>query len=201
MANPNDFLLNTDYEMDKIILFNQGEFTNTIQFSHKLGFTPLIFGVWSTDADFYSVNPINGEIDNSVLSVRGIANASNVTLTAGGNSNNRLLRYRVYGLMPSNINKAVQPTARFARKFAFNTDYNYCKLMRAGIFTHSGEEFHHNLSYIPQVIAWSETNNGIRPLTQANEQTGTGLRVTGNRLICGSGVTNNIHWRIYYDEA
>ena len=210
MANPNDFLLNTDYELDKIVLFHEGQFTGSTSFTHKLGFTPLIFGVWSTDKDFYSVNPINGELDSSsepgytpTLSVRGVATSTSVQLTSGGNNSNQVLYYRVYAFQPSNSNKPVQPTANKSRKFVFNTDYNYCKLMHAGIFTHNGEEFRHNLGYVPQVIAWQQDNStgNIRPLTVSSEASGYGLTITGNRLVCGSNISGNVHWRIYYDEA
>ena len=208
MANPKDFLLNTDYELDKVILFQEGQFSGSTQFQHKLGFTPLIFGVWSTDKDFYSVNPINGELDTSsepgytpTASVRGVATSTTVQLTSGGT--NQVLYYRVYGFQPSDSNKAIQPTARKAQKFVFNTDYNYCKLMKTGVFTHSGEEFSHNLGYIPQVIAWQQDNStkNIRPLTIYTEPNGYGLTVTGTRLICGQNIPGNIYWRIYYDEA
>lgn len=209
MANPNDFLLNTDYELDKVVLFHEGQFTSSTSFSHKLPFTPLIFGVWSTDKDFYSVNPINGELDSSsepgytpTLSVRGVATTTSVQLTSAGN-NNQVLYYRVYAFEPSDSKKPVQPTASRARKFVFNTDYNYCKLMRAGVFTHAGESFEHKLGYVPQVIAWQQDNGtkNIRPLTIASETTNYGLRVTSTRLTCGSAIPGNVYWRVYYDEA
>ena len=208
MANPNDFLLNTDYELDKIILFEEGTFTSSKEFSHKLEFIPLIFGVWSTDKDFYSVNPINGELDSSTepgytptTSVMGVANATTVRLTCT-NPNNQALYYRIYGFEPHDKNKAAQATARKARKFVFNTDYNYCKLMRAGTFTQANQIFEHKLGYIPQVIAWQQNAAGteIKPLTSA-QVSNYGVRVTATQIFSGSTISGTIYWRLYYDEA
>ena len=208
MANPNDFLLNTDYELDKIVLFEEGSFKSSKEFEHKLGFTPLVFGVWSTDKDFYSVNTINGELDSSsepgytpTTSVKAVASATTVKLTCT-NPNNQTLYYRVYAFEPHDINRPAQATARKARKFVFNTDYNYCKLMRAGVFTRANETFDHKLGYIPQVLAWQQdpSTKNIRPLTMGQTNT-SGLRVTSTQLICGSTFSGNIYWRLYFDEA
>lgn len=217
MANPRDFLLNTDYEMDKIVLVKTGSFTTTTEFNHNLSFMPLVFGVWSTDSNFNSVNTL-GELDSStevgyspILSVECVANSSTVKLTSAGNTNNATLYYRVYAFEPSDSSNSVPSTNTDAKEFILNTDYNYRKLMKAGVFTQAQEEFSHNLGYIPQVLAWVQWGNfggqevRIQPLVFSSNQTNFNLTVTSTKIKLGDtlipGLIQKVYWRIYYDEA
>ena len=212
--DPRKFLINTDYEMDKIIYFKQVKFTSSVEILHGLPFTPLAFGVWSTDENFNSVNPL-GELDSGseqgyqpLLSVECKATASTIKLTSAGNTSNSDIYYRVYAFEPAGSTAQISPTTAPAQKFALNTDYNYCKLMQTGTFTQSNESFAHNLGYIPQVLAWVEykpsSSGAIQPITFGSEDTGFKITVTNNAIQIGnimSAFTEKIHWRIYYDEA
>ena len=54
-VDPRDFLLNTDYEMDKIVYFKEGSLNSgqtDVSIPHKLGFAPLIFGICAFNEDF-----------------------------------------------------------------------------------------------------------------------------------------------------
>ena len=214
MANPNDFLLNTDYELDKIIYFHEGQFTNSTEFEHKLGFIPLVFGVWSTDENFYSPNPIAGEVDTSVepgysplLSVAAEATATTVKLTCAGNTNNQVIYYRIYGFEPSDTKSKASATSKYAKNLVFDSDYNYCKLMKEGTFTQTGQVFEHKLGYIPQVLAWEHELlpvETIRPLTLYSADTNYGVKVSATTLTSGlitPSLFDKIYWRVYYDNA
>lgn len=213
-TNPDDFLLNTDYEMDKIVLVKEGNFTSTTQIPHNLNFTPLPFGVWSLDADFSSVNPI-GQLDFStepgytpILSVECSADDTNLTLNSAGNTNSQTIYYRLYAFQPNDENENVPATATKAKQFILNTDYNYCKLMKAGTFDGPNEEFEHKLGYIPQVMAWiryTSPTTYIQPLMGFSEYTNFGLTVTDQKIIFNDvlmpGLIDKVYWRIYYDNA
>ena len=62
MENPNNFLINTDYPLDMIIYYKfyelttNGSSSQTVTIPHGLGFTPLLFGVWSTTPDFAGIS-------------------------------------------------------------------------------------------------------------------------------------------------
>lgn len=215
MANPNDFLLNTDYEMDKIILVKEGDFTSTAEIAHGLSYTPLVFGVWSTDKNFDSVNTLGWTDDNAqvgyvpVLSVECYATSDKIKLTSAGNTNNQTLYYRIYGFQPDSAKGNAPQTASKANQFILNTDYNYLKLFKSGEFTSPNEEFTHNLGYIPQVMAWADMTlggvNRIQPLETASEFTDFGLNVTDTKIkaksLISPGLVNKIYWRIYYDKS
>ena len=212
--NPRDFLLNTDYEMDKIVYFKDGDFTGSAEFQHGLGFTPLIFGVWSTDSIFNSVNTL-GVTDSSpeagytpVLGVRCSANGSTIKLTASGeNSGSTRIYYRVYAFEPTGSAANIPITSDKANTFIMNTDYNYCKLKATGEFTQNGQEYAHNLGYIPLVMAWvkyESDSSGTQPMTFGSNYTNFKIIVTTNKIRIEniqSGVVEKIYWRVYYDQA
>lgn len=211
--DPRDFLLNTDYEQDKLVLFKQGSFTNSVTIPHNLAYAPLAFGVWSTQADFSSVNAI-GETDKGtepgytpVLSVECLSDRNNIVLNSAGNSSSMKLYYRVYAFQPSELNKAAPATSLSAEDFILNTDYNYSKLKAKGEFTQANQQYEHALGYIPQVMAWYLATSGgrqvIRPFMDSNEATGAKLTVTQRSIILGAmpARATKVYWRVYYDEA
>ena len=210
--NPRDFLLNTDYEMDKIIYFKDGDFIGSTELQHNLGFTPLAFGVWSTDSNFNSVNTL-GVTDSSpeagytpVLGVKCSATNSKITLTSSGeNSGSTKIYYRVYAFEPAGSSASIPSTSSKANTFILNTDYNYCKLKASGEFTSSGQEYTHNLGYIPQVMAWVKYNtNAVEPITFGSNYTNFKIIVTTNKIKIDniqSPFAEKIYWRVYYDQA
>lgn len=213
-VDPRDFVLNTDYEMDKIVLFKQGSFTQSLQIPHGLSYTPLPFGVWSLDSDFNSTNTISGIDSNPeipytpMLSVSLIANSTNLVLNSASNTNNAPIYYRIYAFEPSTSTKDAPSTSTNANKFILNSDYNYAKLLASGEFTTTGQEYQHNLGYLPQVLAWMQYPKNGEEVTEfmaiSSEFTNVKLIVTENKIQCGnlwSQILDKIHWRIYYDEA
>ena len=219
-VDPRDFLLNTDYELDKIALVKTGSYVGSIQIPHNLSFTPLPFGIWSTDEDFTTTHAL-GAFETSgepgytpPLGVECIAQPDKITLTSRGEGNNTTrVYYRLYGFEPSDINENAPTTSEFANTFQLNTDFNYRKLKATGEFTQTGQSFAHNLGYLPQVMAWSKYadspdfpayRNGIEPITSASYFTNYKLEVTPTIIQTGEifeGLEEKIIWRIYYDEA
>ena len=186
MANPNDFLLNTDYEMDKIVYFWEGSFnitqthqSNTV--TNNLGFLPLVFGIWSENKDFSDPHRMSSGISNIYSYASNVAHATiqsyqeNNPLTGVLQSRYFYIEFdniptgtvyvRLYGLEPDNVFQHIASTAKYANTFILNTDYNYRKLLKKGrieLVDSNNSGFYdpvvidHNLNYIPQVMLWIE---------------------------------------------
>lgn len=215
MSDPRDFLLNTDYEMDKIILVKTGSFVGNVNITHDLGFAPLPFGIWSTDQDFNTVNTIGVSDSESYpgytprLGVDCVSYGNRIRLIASGNGkDSTTIYYRLYGFEPPESSADITPNSNMANTFVLNTDYNYRKLMATGTFTQDYQEYSHNLGYIPQAMAWlkatQDWGGGIEPIMFASNFTDFKIKLTPNKIIAGDVIntaTEKIYWRIYYDEA
>ena len=208
-VNPKDFLLNTDYEMDKIIYFKEGEIeamqSKTIP--HKLPFKPLVFGICSFNSDYSDARAIPFQYfttDNTIAFTMD-ANGTNIQLGyVNYASGAPKMYYRIYAFEPSDSRSKIGSTSKHAKQFILNTDYNYCKLHSKGI-ANGNATITHNLGYIPQVLAWDELSSGwLMPVEYItlNNPYGIGVqnvKITNTQVIF-SGY-NKVHYRIYYDEV
>lgn len=215
MADPRDFLLNTDYEMDKIILVKTGSIVGTTDIPHNLSFAPLPFGVWSTDPNFTTVNTIGvsdipptvpGQIQR--LGLDCVSHENTISLIPSGQGkDSTTIYYRLYGFEPPNNSADVPSTSDLAKSFVLNTDYNYRKIMAIGTFTQSYQEYAHNLGYLPQVMAWGDYRGwnpsfGIEPIMYSSYFTDSKIVITNNKIKVGKLMNGEkVYWRIYYDEA
>ena len=213
-VDPRNFLLNTDYEIDKIVYFTSGSLLagNTQNITHNLGFTPLVFGVCAFNSDFRDPHALPYEYltqSNTVAFTLG-ADGTNVQIGYDDyNAPSSRAYYRIYAFEPSNSAAVVAPTSSNANKFILNTDYNYCKLYKKGTVSgNANTNVAHNLGYLPQVLAWSEDSSGlIMPIETSvwdsspfGNTNGVGV-TTSNVQFKFSGVGySKIHYRIYYDE-
>ena len=183
MANPTDFLLNTDYEMDKIIFFQEGKKPagwSSHVIRHNVSFCPLAFGVWSTTKDFTEphafsfteiVDPTQwqevlapnvglrteyGDLEEEKYFYLDATNAQDIDVW-----------FRIYAFEPEYSHSNLASTAKNAKTFILNTDYNYRKIAKTGMVNcvadtgQSGREYmpitiKHNLHYKPQVMVWQE---------------------------------------------
>ena len=127
-TDPNDFLLNTDYEMDKIIYFKEGSIEpgNIQTFPSGFNFAPLLFGVCSYTSDFsdtYSF-PYTLQTSNSSVSFRVSADIVSyvvkVQYSVYPNTQQKMY-YRLYGFEPSNSSSKIPPTSNYAKNFILNT--------------------------------------------------------------------------------
>lgn len=205
-ADPRDFLLNTDYEMDKIIYFAEGSLNvgqYDIDIPHKLPFVPLLFGVCAFNEDFSDSRTVPFEqiTRDNTIQFTASANATNVRLAYTSTSSSpSKIYYRLYGFEPSDSRAIVSPTSKYAKQFILNTDYNYCKLYKKGVAS-VGDVVTHNLGYLPQTLAWQQANGWVSPVETST--TSSAIIITDSSITFqypSLGV-DKFHYRIYYDEA
>ena len=207
-VDPRDFLLNTDYEMDKIVYFNTGSLNSgsSTSIQHNLGFIPLVFGVCSFNSDFSDPRtiPYNYQLQSDYVTFSATADGTNINLSFNtANGSPGAIYYRIYAFEPSNSAATIAPTNNHASQFILNTDYNYCKLCKKGIIDSDGS-VSHNLGYIPQVLAWSESGGVITPIDESTPSDPITNQPTQVIVTTSSITFQNIgkaHYRIYYDEA
>lgn len=199
MVNQRDFLLNTDYEMDKIVFYRSGSALpgQEVVISHGLSFTPLIIVVCSFNSDFSSqmTNPFLQFTDDGIVQIQFAVSDGVIYLQSYRNepSPNQRMYYRIYAFEPSNSTGTVPSTSDVAKEFIVNTDYNYCKLYQKGV-ANSDKTITHNLGYIPLVMAWSGGTEVWRA-----ELDGDHVAVTSSTVKIKTSIP--VHYRIYYDEA
>lgn len=212
MADPRDFLLNTDYEMDKIVYFVSGEVMptgNTMIYieDYDLGFIPLIFATFSFSEDFSDTrmdHMLNYDNNSPTITIEALIDGIMLQYT-NDSSPNQKLYYRIYGFEPSDSTANVPSTQDKAKEFILNTDYNYCKLYKKGV-TSSNKTIDHNLGYTPFVLAWEEGKLGndsiILPCWSSNSGTNPTIRTTTTSVIISDiPAGEKVHYRIYYDEV
>lgn len=222
VANAKNFLIHSDYPLDKIILLWSGytDFSTDFLFNHGLPFTPLVKIVWSLDTSFTTVygvgdGPISGVSSTPFIPqlIRAYATSSAVYSTFGTPGATPGAYIRVYGFMPSDVNVDASFTANAADSFTISTDYNYTKLFLAGVTGFSGvagssEIVLHNLGYYPQVEVWYEKGTDIYAAgeidlfdgalnTESFELSTTALVMRRDPFLAG---TERFHYRIYADE-
>ena len=142
-----DFLLNTDYEMDKIIYAHDEERTvssvTTITIPHTLPTVPLLFGIWSTSPDYTNSHELGDYDDpwNQNLRCYAKADLNNVYIT----------------LTPQSVNGSYVSTTFYVRVFGFEPE------RECGRFDFAfGWLFHACLSFRPN----NRRKNVIIPLCQ-----------------------------------
>lgn len=219
VSNPKDFLLNTDYELDKIILVKTGSFTNSIEISHGLSFIPLVFGIWSFDEGFTTTNPLG---DSALVGEYGYTPPTTVNCRAlgdkviikanGENATTSTIHYRLYAMATPEANSNTPNTSQLANQFILNTDYNYRKLNASGSFTQPGQSYSHNLGYLPQVMTWVQYkemsdlptySRAIQPILTSTSDYGVVVTTSNIKLPNDFpfSLIDRVIWRIYYDEA
>lgn len=193
-VDPRDFLLNTDYEMDKIIYVNTLQRTASTStkytIPHKLKTVPLVFGIWSNNADYSNSHELSAYVDftNSPPCIVS-ADLTNIYITLNPRQSNQTFYMRIFGFEPYSehevpgwqepkiTHQKLPTTSKHAKTFILNTDYNYLKLLKAGTPlkwdpNRACMAYSHNLNYVPQILLWSSfgwtDNNGnieFRPQT------------------------------------
>ena len=185
-VDPRDFLINTDYEMDKIVLVSEGviQIDGDAQIlgsgdkreekliKHGLPFNPLVFGICSTNKDMKDAKsmPYNSDfwfpgggtpvyIDSKIYV--GVYNmGDNIVVRYQIHSSvtdPKPFYYRIYAFEPTTSNAKVGATKGHAGTFLLNSDHNYRKLYKKGHAV-AGDSvvINHNLGYIPQCMFWNE---------------------------------------------
>ena len=224
-VDPRDFLLNTDFEMDKLILVKEGKLNGaqTAYIPHGLPFQPLAFGLCSFNADFsvpkpspYNQDPeFIGSPDPFIRYKISFAIATvgdNIRLTyTNQNNSSTPIYYRIYAFEPTTVNKKIGPTKDKAKVFSIDTDRDYRKLYKKGIVNiGSSLTITHNFGYIPQMMIWYDMPAlDVGYITNSYTLTDSNVIYTDkNKVVItypsSSGeiyVGAKIHYRIYYDET
>lgn len=207
-VDPRDFILNTDYEMDKIVFYKTGELpagSYDEPIKHGLSFAPLVFGVFSYVDDFSGPRPIPYSFitPDNTINVDALADSENVYLSyinyAGTPAK---IYYRLYGFEPSDSHAHVPSTSRYAGEFILNTDYNYCKLKQKGVVNATSTvTIKHGLGYLPQTLVWGETGGNIFPINTSylGYPGAPNAKINAQSLVLSN--IERAHYRIYYDEA
>lgn len=225
-VDPNDFLLNTDYEMDKLVLVKEGKLDapQTISFPHNLPFRPLVFGLCSFKENFSSPSPSPFYKDPEFIGspqpfiqykVRFSAAVYGDDITvvyANSNNDPQPIYYRLYAFEPTDSYAKVPPTKNYATLFTLDTDRNYRKLYKKGLVEiGKSVTIKHDFGYIPQVMVWYDFPNFNKWTTNvftftdgsAEQVTATTSQVKISFPAQAGDIYNDakIHYRIYYDEA
>ena len=218
------FLVSSDYPMDSVVWSTSGDifslahnYTDVV-ISHGLPFIPLIIGQFSTDngTTWIPFTPTSAMFG---FYLDAVADATNVTVTLSTSDANISAKYRMWAFAPSNASGQITPPEPTSN-YILNSDYNYSKLVSAGIWNVvAGEEkvlYKHNLGYIPEVMVWGENSDGTiaqrlqtissntsyeRSLyTRIDDTNLYGYASTGTLSTSGIGNTIKIHYRIYGDQ-
>ena len=173
MPNIDNFRLDSDYPMDKIVYFKEGTFTpsnGSFSFSHGLSFTPLLFGVISKTSNFAESFSFNspmvetGAITN--FAPRGImilSNSTTVYFYIPDELRSVLTGtyyYRLYGFSDESSNITASETSTSGGNLILSSDYNYYKLFESGDVEYTGSPsvtINHNLGYKPFVLLWGRS--------------------------------------------
>lgn len=227
MVNPNDFLLNTDYEMDKVIFVKEGKMDSpdTVRIHNDLPFRPLLFGLCSFNSDFSIPKPSPYRQDPEFIgsptpfiryniSFNIYVEGDDIVITYQNRNNSTTpIYYRIYGFEPSDRNEKLAPTKNNTKQFTINTDRNYRKLYKKGhIDIGQSTTIKHELGYIPQVMLWYDLPAFSGGYTTNNfslsDETLNQIYVTKKEIKItypaqqGSMYDGaKIYYRIYYDET
>ena len=208
--------MTSDYPMDKIIYFHEGEYdfsrsliTPAAIIPHGLPFAPLVFAVFSLDNWQTTLTEPN-ESPNTIC----VVDSTNINLYAYRGAGGRF-KIRIFGFEPSDSSAILSPTSAQASSFILNSDFNYLKLYMAdkGVVDGSGNAaINHNLGFVPIALVWYEYLSGsVRGLSRIElsenltTDNPTGLEITANQLILHHPTNINpnstFHYRIYYNET
>jgi len=217
MADPRNFLLNTDYPVDKVVYINQGSVSMAggvdRDIAHGLPFIPLVSFVWSFTPDFsvtyqYNMGPFPSGNPGYFFSLQVSisANATNIRLSGNGVLGATTIYYRIFAFVPDDFVGDIPSTTTLADNFVLLTDLNYTKLLTSSsVVLAPGQVFPigHGLGYFPQVLAWVRPNNGptIYPL-EAQSPYNVNSEITTSSLILNNQdfQPQTVYYRIYTDE-
>lgn len=216
LANARNFLINTDYPMDKVIYLKEQSLTMgdsiDVSIAHGLPFIPLVWFQWSLTSDFaiaYENNtgPFPSGIPGYLFALLVMieANATNIILRGNGTTSSITIYVRIFGFQPSTSNVDLAPTSSQADNFILNTDYNYMKLITAtSVAVNAGvtNTITHGYGYIPHILLWDESSGTIRPVNLSRTSGGIPVEVTANQIIIINDSASNVimHYRLYIDE-
>lgn len=227
MTDPRNFLVNSNYPLDKIVYMTSGSmlvpvtFSGDLTIAHGLGFMPLPLILWSNDVDFtttytsgdatYNSGAIDGSSFTLGQSYNVSADSTNLVINQYNNSGStKTVYYRVYCFPPSTLDEdtEIEHTSSLGNNFILNTDYNYMKLAFTGALSSGTPSFSHNFGYIPTAMIWGVVSGFATPLVSSQiivpfPAGNFMVDVTTTAIIwTGAGTTfDTIEYRIYAETG
>lgn len=234
MPNPNNFITDSDYKLDMVAKVISGSFTFKVEYgtnngfykvAHGLGFTPLVSGFWSLNANFepaysfgYTYYNPRDTVGTDTFGIYSVgADSQYIWLQPINDVANKTYYFKIYCLVPSYLTTRIaNPSLGGFKNFIFNSDLAYLKLFkdgqinlpsRQGQSTGTSVSVAHNLGYLPFVRSWVNTpNHAYAPnvywLNNANSGVESAVTNTEVRFINPAyAMAHNIIYRIYADEA
>jgi hypothetical protein len=211
-----NFLMNTDYPIDKISSYYEGSTTvasldsETPTIPHGLAYTPLYFVRWSTSPDFVVSYDELGVSTINDLILTAQTDSTNLYLFILNNTGSPVtFYYRVIYFMPTNVDLDAAETQSDLDNFALNTDYNYTKILLEDFVSSATATIDHDLGYYPQVEAWfirsadGRCVHHVANSVAASSPEGPRARVTTTQVILEDGSlfpASGWHYKIYADE-
>lgn len=207
MTDPRQFLLNTEYPIEKIAYFNQGNFisransiTSSYRFNHGLLFRPLLKGSWSFDANFNTSYDFFDDpyAPNDRITCDLLSTPQEVIFADRNLTRDIQIYYRIFGFVPDdNILSCPETSPTATNKFIHNTEFNYCKLALSGMadVRNGRVVVSHNLGFLPQIDIWTEGTTGLY-----NRSLGDGLVSVDEQNIYFEADNKVHYYRIYADE-
>ena len=223
-VDPRNFLMNTDYPIDKIIYLTSGSvtvnFSREVTIAHNLGFAPLIFGIWSLNSDFSTsqeFDMMSSDLysPNYKYVSRIEADATNIYASFQNSEfTNVTFYYKIFAFEPTDVAETIKPTSSdtLTTNMLLDTDLNYLKLHDSGIKVVSSapSTVTHNLGYLPTVMLWQEGGgahaNSIYPINQPtiyvhpNYSAYYPLTPSVTTTTINFPRTGTYHYRIYKDD-
>jgi len=216
MTDATNFLLNTDYPLDKVSGYYEGSTTvgsgatSSPMVAHGLGYRPLYFVKWSTSPTF--------EVSYDELGVSAINNLQLNAQTSGTDlylfmSNNSVssvtFYYRVIYFMPPDVDLDAPSTASGLENLQFSTDYNYTKILLEDVTSGSTGTINHDLGYYPQVEVWYIRSADSRCVHVVASEAFTSFaslprcEVTTSSIVLTDpgGIVSFWYYKVYSDET
>ena len=170
-----DFLLNTDYPIDKVIyrstIFSMSLAAYDYQaasFAHGNGGVFLPLAQWSFSSTFasgvYDIGTSPTSLGVTLYNGTVSVDATNIYYTFQNNTPSSVTIYfRVIGLAISGSDRNVAATSQY-QDLVLNTDNNYLKIVAEGqqdVLDTQSLTVSHNLGYLPKTLVWSSFDSGI----------------------------------------
>lgn len=213
MANYNGFQINSNYQTDLVVFSYSGSISlssgyGTLSITHNLPFTPLAFGLYSTDG-----GTTWGDIDFQIQTGFGqmLSNSSTIEISINLYSSALpSVLVRVFAFAPSTASSVVVTPPTPLSNFYLDSRKTYELLIASGRTSVPNSNsfqtlYTHNLNYLPRVMVWEELPDGSiqRPYQWTNYF---------KPLLTTSSLgfynyddyypqTKIIHWRIYGNQS
>lgn len=166
--DPRNFQFSSDYPIPYFTyyvvkkIYAPANQTTLVEFSHDLGYIPMLDGYWSEYEDFRDTNVL---LQSALFSNETVWNiqASDEEVTVNvwnGTNTDKTIYVKLWGFAPPDYYGPASSVSDSTR-FNFDTDYTYLELFKAGVAENPTNTvvIEHNLGYVPQCKVWMKYHN------------------------------------------